>query len=301
MMTRAAPQTCVACGASPTRSFRLSNGADLLRCPRCRLAWWPWPAFDAAAFYDEDYFQSTSVAKGYSDYAALERGVRRTARSRLRRIGRLLGTARPVRASGARRMFEIGCGTGVFLDEARAAGWDVRGVEVSAYAAGRARARGLDVACGTLAEHPPPPSSFDCVALWDVIEHVAEPAALLQTAAAALRPGGVLALSTGDITSACARWSGARWHLFNLPEHLFFFSPQSLRRLIEDAGARVGCVRHETNWVPLSYVFERLRKGGGLAGALVGRLPAALARRLGERVIPATLFDVLGVYAVRPR
>ena len=63
---------CIACGALPRLRHRLSNGLDFLQCPRCLLGWWPWPAFDPAVFYDQDYFQGTAATKGYDDYTALD-------------------------------------------------------------------------------------------------------------------------------------------------------------------------------------------------------------------------------------
>ena len=256
------------------------------------MAWWPWPAFDPAAFYDRDYFQSMGAAKGYADYASLEPGLRRTARARLRRIERLIGAdAAPLPPP---RLLEIGCGVGVFLDEARRRGWEATGLEVSAYAAGAARRRGLDVQCAAIEDAALEHGRYDCVSLWDVIEHLRDPCAALARAADALRPGGVLALSTGDVTSLCARLSGPRWHLFNLPEHLFFFSPGSLRRMLAAAGCRLHRVTREVYWAPLSYLAQRAEKTLG---------PVRMARRLSARAarwpLPATLFDVLGVYALR--
>lgn len=289
-----APTICVACGAAPERPYRLRNGAWLEQCPRCRLGWWAWPAFEPADFYDEQYFQSGAEAKGYDDYAALEPGVARTARTRLRRIERLLRARRTDRHD-APRLLELGCGTGVFLAAARRRGWVVEGVEVSAYAAERARARGLRVTSGAAELADFPAADYDCVCLWDVLEHVRDPARLLLRAGDALRPGGILALSTGDLTSWCARLSGAAWHLFNLPEHLFFFSPESLRRLLAQANCSLRSMTREVNWVPVGYIRERLRKARGAGAAL-----AIAARLLPRRwVVPATLRDVLGVYAVR--
>lgn len=283
-----APRRCPACDAAPRPGLRLRGGQELLQCPACRLAWWAWEAFDPAAFYDRDYFQSAASSKGYSDYAALEPGVRRTARARLRRISRLLGH-RPVRA-----LLDLGCGTGVFLDEARRAGFEVSGVEVSPYGAAVAAERGLSVRRAALNDVELEPSSCDAVTLWDVIEHVPDPAETIARAAGALRPGGVLALSTGDVTSLCARLSGRRWHLFTLPEHLYFFSPASLCMLLQRAGLRVRRITREVNWAPLGYAVERLSKS--LVGRHV-RLPMGPLARL---VLPATLGDVLGVYATRP-
>jgi SAM-dependent methyltransferase len=267
----------------------LSDSVWLQQCPRCRLGWWDWPAFDPVAFYNQSYFQSADAAKGYDDYAALETGLRRTAHARLRRITRLAGV------SGGRRLLDIGCGTGAFLDEARRQGWDVRGVEVSAYAVEQARRRGLEVVHGPIEDFLPAAHAYDCVTLWDAIEHVRDPLGVLQAAGRALRPGGVLALSTGDVTSLCARLTGPRWHLFTLPEHLYFFSPAALNRLLARAGCRMTRIAREVNWLPVAYLFERLRK----SFRSLGRLPVPNAIR--AAILPATLFDVLGVYAVRDR
>jgi 2-polyprenyl-3-methyl-5-hydroxy-6-metoxy-1,4-benzoquinol methylase len=299
MAVRRPPAVCPACHTPPRRRFRLSNRAWLKQCPRCLLAWWDWPALDPAAFYDESYFQSAEVGKGYDDYAGLEAGLRRTARARLRRIRR-----RGVPDSGQpRALLDIGCGTGIFLDEARRAGWQVRGVEVSAYATQQARRRGLDVACGSVEELELLAGAYDCVTLWDTLEHVSDPAGVLEVMARVLRPGGTLALSTGDVSSLCARLTGSRWHLFNLPEHLYFFSPAALARLLARAGCQVLQVAHEVNWLPVSYLLERLRKSLGCATALERwRLVRTRLQSSGTRVaavVPATLWDVLGVYAVR--
>lgn len=250
------------------------------------MGWWDWPAFDPAGLYDRDYFQSDAVDKGYNDYARLEPGIRRTARARLRRLTRLA----PAHASTPRSLIDLGCGTGVFLDESRAAGWSARGYEVSAYGVEQARGRGLDVQRAELESLALPPAECDAVTLWDVIEHVRDPRAVIAAAASALRPGGVLAISTGDIASLCATLTRARWHLFNLPEHLYFFSRSALHTLLRNAGCEPVETVREVNWVPLAYVRERLKKSLGFAPPTLG---------LRDVLVPATLFDIVGVYARR--
>ena len=292
------PTVCPACRLPPRNTFRLVNGARLLRCPRCLLGWWRWPAFEPAEFYDRDYFQSARDEKGYDDYDSLTAGLESTARARLRRIGRLLAETESANRTAPPRIHDIGCGTGIFLGVASAGGWQATGAETSPYAAQVARAAGLDVNCadaelslwhGLSASDSSP---HDAVTLWDVIEHLRDPAAVLQRAAATLRPGGVLALSTGDISSLCARLCGPRWHLFNLPEHLFFFTPRCLQILLARAGCRVVRIVREPYWAPGSYLFERLGKAFGMT-------TARPRDRLSSWCIPANLFDVLGVYAVR--
>lgn len=288
-MTRSrAPEHCPVCGVDPIETLTLSNGAPLLRCPRCLMGWWAWGEFSPGEFYDRSYFQSWHACKGYNDYQALAAGQRRTARARLRTLARMH------RSTGARsrpsRLFDLGCGTGVFVEQAGRQGWGAVGAEVSAYAADVARSRGLNVTCESIEDFSPAAEAYDCVTMWDVIEHLRDPGAALGKLAKALRPCGILALSTGDITAACARLCGSRWHLFNLPEHLYFFSPRSLRGLLGQAGLSVVAIRRELNWFSAGYLIERLLKS-------TGRVAARIPSRLGRITLPATLLDVVSVYA----
>ena len=60
--------------------------------------------------------------------------------------------------------------------------------------------------------------------MWDTIEHLKRPDLFVQKAAADLRPGGLIALTTGDIGSLNARLRGARWRMIHPPTHLHYFS-----------------------------------------------------------------------------
>lgn len=203
------------------------------------------------------------------------------------------GPLHEISRENAPYILDIGCSTGVFLDEARARGWRAHGLEVSDYAVQVARRRGLAVRRAAVEELSLPSAAFDCITMWDVIEHLRDPIGVFGEVSAALRPGGVFALSTGDITSFCARLSGSRWHLFNLPEHLFFYSPRSLQLLLARAGLRVVAIRREISWYTADYLFERLAK------TLLRRKWSAGPLRdwLQSLQVPASLGDIVSVYA----
>ena len=116
-----------------------------------------------------------------------------------------------VAKSDTRRLLDLGCHIGVMVELAQARGWDAWGVEPSTWASEQARARGLHVVTGTLSDAKVPENYFDVVTLWDVVEHLTDPAAELRMVHRVLKPGGVFAIHTIDIESMFARLMGRRW------------------------------------------------------------------------------------------
>ena len=148
----------------------------------------------------------------------------------------------------AGRLLDVGCAAGFFLAEARRH-YDVQGVELSRWSSAYARDRlGLPVVTGTLADAAAAGGVvFDVVTLWDVIEHVPEPVALLADAARVLKLGSGrdIVLTTGDIGGAYAQRAGAGWDLLTPPWHLTFFDRATLAGAAERAGLRVVGMRSE--------------------------------------------------------
>ena len=91
------------------------------------------------------------------------------------------------------------------VELAQARGWDAWGVEPSTWASEQARGRGLHVVTGTLSDAKVPENYFDVVTLWDVVEHLTDPAAELRNVHRVLKPGGVFAIHTIHIESMFAR------------------------------------------------------------------------------------------------
>lgn len=274
--------SCPVCGAAAPRPKLRIESVEILECGACGLAWWvPDPDHAPASLYDAGYFADPASERGYDDYAGLARSLRRTFAGRLRRLS--------LPAPGA-RLLDVGAAYGFAVAEARRAGWRAWGLEVSP-AAARAAA-GRPVLVGRAERTPFAAGSFEAVTLWDVLEHLPDPHAAVAELARLLRPGGRLALSTGDVGSLAARLSGRRWHLYSLPEHLFFFSRTSLRRLLEAHGLRVEWMRAEGARYTLGYLAERLRKTLlGLPVARPVRFPGA------DWSVPLNLFDIVTVHA----
>jgi SAM-dependent methyltransferase len=135
-----------------------------------------------------------------------------------------------------RRLLDLGCWVGYLLAEARDRGWDVLGVEPSAFAAAHARDTfGLDIVEQDLLAAELPEGAFDAVVLGDVIEHLTDPLGALERIATLLAPGGVLFLTVPDAGSRVARAMGKRWWSV-IPTHVQYFSRHSLALLLRRAG-----------------------------------------------------------------
>ncbi len=261
---------------------------DILECQACGLAWWepPRSAFAPEALYDARYFEDAGVARGYDDYAGLEPPLRHSFARRVARLG-------PPPRAGA-RLLDVGAAYGFAVAEARRAGWRACGIEISTAASRRAQAAAAGcVAVAHALKAPFPDACFEAITLWDVLEHLPDPHAALAELTRLLAPGGVLALSTGDVGSLVARISGARWHLYTLPEHLFFYSRASLRLLVAAHGLVVQRMRAEASWYSAAYLLERLRKS-------LLRRASAPGRRVGSSWrIPVNLYDIVTLHAVK--
>ena len=102
-----------------------------------------------------------------------------------------------------------------------------------------------------------------------------------------LRPGGIVVLATGDFGSLAAKVAGVRWRLMTPPQHLWFVTRESMRRLARGIGFRVEHVDHPWKIVPASLIVFQLRRMLGMRSA-----NATHASRLG---IPVNLFDAMRV------
>ncbi len=246
--------SCNLCGSDDRQPYCPENGLGLVQCRQCGFVYVsPRPvAEELYALYGETYFHNNeSSVVGYTDYIRDEPNIRRTAQRRLKHLEQFVQPG---------RLLDVGCATGFFLDEARKRGWQVEGLDVSSFGVEYAQSNfGLTAHHGTLTELPFEAGAYDLVTMWDVIEHVPDPTAYVRRAAELLRPGGVITLATPDVESLPARLAGRRWVGYKLSEeHIYYFSVQTLSKLLADAGFEVVNVRHIGKYVPLSLFRDRL-------------------------------------------
>jgi SAM-dependent methyltransferase len=137
---------------------------------------------------------------------------------------------------GRGSLFEAGAAAGYFLDEARAEGFGVSGVEPSpALSEFARRTHGLAVE-SCLLEDAPAGEPADVVCLWHVLEHAGDPVAMLRDVAGRLVPGGHVFVEVPNIASPVAARLRLRWPALASSEHLTHFTPAGLGAGLRRAG-----------------------------------------------------------------
>jgi SAM-dependent methyltransferase len=265
------------CGETLHRRRFHVNGCEILQCRSCGLGRTETSGFDPAAYYTQDYFSGRHV-DGYSDYLGAEPVLRRE-------FARSVEFIRRYRQAG--KLLELGCAYGFFLMEA-ARYFEVAGIELAAGAADSCRNAGLNVLQGTADEaNLQRIGRVDVIALFDVIEHLPDPRETLALCSKNLNPGGIIVLTTGDFGSLMAKLAGTSWRLMTPPQHLWFFTQESIRKLSNGVGLAVEHVDHPWKVVPASLIVFQLRRMLGGHGNAI-----AAASRIG---VPVNLFDAMRV------
>lgn len=222
---------CKICGTASEKDFNLKyklENCEIVQCRRCGFVFVP-SAWRRNLSYTAYKTEATAqeVRKG-NNALKLERH-----KLRLRCIKKF-------KAKG--RLLDVGSGWGHFLLAARNMGYDVLGVELdSAPYQYSVRDLGLPVLQKDFFEFSVE-EKFDVITMWDVLEHIDDPGGFLRQCARLQNPGSVLVLQVPQIDSCVARCMGKNWKMLGL-DHVNYFSPKTLRKLLENNGYEVLKVR----------------------------------------------------------
>lgn len=255
--TVSAGDSCPACGGAGEDFLPaglLPSKGEVRRCRNCGTAYF------AARRPEPDYWRAGGQVETYAAAAVSDEllALHQTALDDL-----------AARLPAGGMLLDAGCGDGVFLAAARARGWETAGVDSSQTAAElTGRRLGAQIAVAPLDAFAPPGERFDAVTLWDVIEHLPDPAAAMRNLVALLKPGGVLAVRTPNERSAFRRLAVLAWRLslglcphflkyVYYHPHFVTFTPRGLRRLAERCGLRPDGLRLEST--PLRFAREKIR------------------------------------------
>jgi SAM-dependent methyltransferase len=251
-------------------------------------------SFKPEVFY-QTYYNENDESKdgGYEDYFFLEKALRLSFRKKIKAINRYFANK-----SLKKRLLDIGCGPGFFLDEA-SKHFDVYGIDISKVAVDYAVNKlNLKVVNTKFRNGLFKPNEFDVVTLWDTLEHMEDPQQALREISILVKRNGVLAITTGDFLSWTAWFWGKKWHLLTVPQHLFFFTKKSINILVEKNGFKILDFSYPYGFYTISYMIKKILASFDKR-YYYSLLPYKLEKFLSKVIIPFNLFDIMFIIARR--
>ncbi len=235
---------CNVCGR---KDFKQSF-PGLIQCNNCDFitANIALSAEDIHTLYGTTYFSGEE----YVDYVGDKKIIQKN-------LCKWLKAIRRYRDSGV--LIEIGSAYGFFLEIAeehfQATGYEISeaATDYSNYAI-NARTYNTDF----LDDANILPNSVDIVVMWDVIEHLPDPAMVIDKVQNVLKPNGHIFITTGDIDSRLAKFQGPSWRMIHPPSHLQYFSKTTLTKLLTSKGFEIVDIKYPGYWRTLGQILHGL-------------------------------------------
>lgn len=136
-------------------------------------------------------------------------------------------------------LLDIGCGTGTFLNTMQTKGWNVTGLEPDA------DARHMAQKVYNIETRPShelfslPHQKFNAITLWHVLEHVHSLHEYMHQMKQLLATNGLIFIAVPNYTSKDAKSYGKYWAGYDVPRHLYHFSPTAMHKLAELHGLKI--------------------------------------------------------------
>jgi len=224
LLTRRA---CPTCGGTDETLELEKDHMRIVRCRTCDLVF-------VNPTFDEAHYKQVYASQAYQDIVR-DLGINsheyRVNRFGVERVGIMSDHLR-VQPGRAPRYLDVGCSTGFVVEAARDKGWEAIGIDLNPSAIEFGRSRGLDLRTVALEEAGFAPRTFDAVSLFDVLEHLLDPARTLRACTNLLAPGGILFLYVPNFDSASRLLMGANAHFIWPTHHLNYYTPATIRDLM---------------------------------------------------------------------
>ncbi len=222
--------SCTLCGGTflpyiDAADFLTSRGTfSIVQCRSCGFLWTK-DAPDETRI--EDFYGSAYETALHPYFARpLFRKIRMNIQSYFR--ARMI-IQKTKKSSG--RILDIGCGDGDFLLAMKRKGWTVTGVELS-----------TEKSFPVLSPdewRALPDESFDVVTAWHSLEHLHDPLEILGSIRRLLKPDGIIVIAVPNAGSRQAERDGPLWFGYDVPRHLWHFTPTSLKSILIKTGFEV--------------------------------------------------------------
>ncbi|MEO7924259.1 MAG: class I SAM-dependent methyltransferase [Chitinophagaceae bacterium] len=245
---------CPVCGSADIKNilsakdYTVSGEAfAIAECAACTLRFTQdVPGADSIAPYykSDNYISHTDTATGLVN--RLYQSVRkRTLKQKRKLIENTTGLSKG-------NLLDIGSGTGAFAGEMKKAGWFVTGLEPDAEARALAK-RSHNIDLGDTSQfYQLTPGTFDAITLWHVLEHVHDLQGYMKQIRSLLKENGKLFIAVPNYTSKDAAIYKEYWAAWDVPRHLYHFSPIAMKTLVEKHGMTI--LQYKPMWFDSFYV-----------------------------------------------
>jgi SAM-dependent methyltransferase len=178
---------------------------------------------------------------------------------------------------------DVGCFDGTLLNFAKEKGFSTWGIEYQKEAAQKAEeSHPGQIFWGRLEDFKTD-QKFDVITAVGLIEHLQDPLSLLKIAQNHLSDQGILLIQTPNQGSLLSRLMGRFWFCYAAPEHTFYFSRESLKKLAEDYGFEEVAYQPHYKMLPISYVYEQMSYWGKEVKSIFSIFYHLIPRPLRER------------------
>ena len=199
---------------------------NIVQCWNCNLAFVnPRPSDDEIGkYYPDEYYVNAEEWN-------IERDDVKELQRRLEYVVKHYGPKPPG------KLLDIGIFNGAFVSFTLNSGWDAYGLDPSLEAISLARQIvPTERLFHGYAESPPfPPSTFEAVSMWEVLEHTLDPLHVLKTVRNLISSKGLIVISVPNFASLESRLFGKYWNGLDVPRHLYHFTPATLDRMLKKA------------------------------------------------------------------
>ncbi len=254
-----APEFCILCGARDRKALIEMDSWHVYRCSSCGLGFLdPRPSEkDIAKLYSKEYCEEHFIGGGKLDSPEFKK--------RLSLETHRIRFFKGIKGKG--RVLDVGCGYGYFLAACRNYGYDVQGIDISSWASQHATEKlGLPITFGLIDEVKLPHHSFDIITMWHFLEHTSDPRKAILKARDWLKNDGVLIVDVPNYEGTDARKNWKEWVGWDLPYHLYHFTPQTVKQLLQICGFHVvktkdyhsETVKKALKRIPVVSIFARL-------------------------------------------
>ena len=245
------------------------------QCENCSLRFTqnvPDAASIGPYYHSDDYISHTNTDKGL-----VNRLYHLVRKQTLLDKYRLILSATRIQQG---KLLDIGAGTGAFVAHVKENGWEVTGLEPDETARERASAVNGVQLLDAAHLYSLAPDSFDAITLWHVLEHVHDLHAYVEQLKKLIKRGGRIFIAVPNYTSYDATVYQGAWAAYDVPRHLYHFSPDAMERLVGMHDLQLHFSR--PMWydsVYISMLSEKYRNGRGntVKGIAVGLLSNAKA------------------------